>query len=254
MLRRLRSELSRLATLAREDVAAACANDPAARGPLEVALLYPGVHALWAHRVAHALWGQGAPLAARALAHASRFVTGVEIHPGATIGRGVFIDHGMGVVIGETATVGDRCLLYKGVVLGGTSLEHKIRHPQIGSDVVIGSNACVLGHISVGDGARIGSGSVVVRAVPAGATVVGVPGRVVTRGGDRHARLHATLDHANLPDPVSEVLRALAAQNERLSRRLEALERELGVSPSPDSIPGDPFPPNDEPMPRLEGG
>jgi len=246
MLRRLMETIGEVAARMREDVGAACANDPAARGPLEVFFLYPGVHALWSHRLAHALWTGGAPFLGRAVSHTSRFVTGVEIHPGAKIGRGVFIDHGMGVVIGETATVGDRCLIYKGVVLGGTSLEHKVRHPQVGSDVVIGSNACVLGAIQIGDGARIGSGSVVVRPVPAGATVVGVPGRLVV-----DTRIHTTLDHANLPDPVSDVLRALAAQNESLARRIEALEAQLGVEhPEPESIPGDPL----APLPRLEGG
>src|SRR3954466_10520581 len=141
----------------REDVAAACANDPAARSRLEVVLTYPGIHALWAHRLAHDLWAHDRPLAARVVSHLARAATGVEIHPAARIGRGVFIDHGMGVVIGETASVGDGCLIYKGVLLGGTSLENRVRHPQVGSNVISDSNACVLGNIAIRDGARIGS-------------------------------------------------------------------------------------------------
>jgi len=239
----------------REDLCAACEHDPAARSALEVALAYPGVHAIWGHRIAHRLWRDEYKLAARVLSHANRFVTGVEIHPGAHIGNRVFIDHGMGVVIGETASVGDGTLIYKGVVLGGVSLEHKVRHPQVGSNVVIGSNACVLGNIVIGDGARIGSGSVVVKPVPPGATVVGVPGRLVTASTDRRSRFSATLDHANLPDPMTDMIRALAAQNERLRTRVEVLESKLDL-PSPDSElhPDDPFATGGEPYPKLEGG
>ena len=239
----------------REDVAAACANDPAARSPLDVVLTYPGIHALWAHRVAHDLWEHEHKLGARMVSYFGRFTTGVEIHPGARIGHGVFIDHGMGVVIGETTTVGDGCLIYKGVVLGGTSLEHRDRHPQVGAGVIIGSNACVLGNIAIGDGARIGSGSVVVKAVPAGATVVGVPARVVHSPTDRRSRFAAVLDHANLPDPVTDMLRALAAQNDRLRHRIEHLEEKLDL-PSPDSEvhPDDPFATGGEPYPKLDGG
>src|SRR5262249_4390473 len=144
----------------REDVDVVLRNDPAARTPVEVMLTYPGLHALWIHRFAHDLWQSNYKLSARVLSHFGRFVTGVEIHPGARIGRRVFIDHGMGVVIGETASVGDGCLLYKGVLLGGTTLAKGCRHPQVGEGEVIGSNACVLGAIRVGDGARIGAGSV----------------------------------------------------------------------------------------------
>jgi serine O-acetyltransferase len=239
----------------REDVETALTHDPAARSPMEVALLYPGIHALWTHRVAHALWARDRKLSARLISHASRFVTGVEIHPGARIGRQVFIDHGMGVVIGETASVGDGCLIYKGVVLGGTSLEHRVRHPQVGSNVVIGSNACVLGNITIGDGARIGSGSVVVKAVPPGATVVGVPGRLVSPSNNRDSRFTAMLDHANLPDPVSDMIRTLAAQNERLRQRLEAVESKLAIEhPKPSPHHEDPFDEDGEPYPKLTGG
>jgi serine O-acetyltransferase len=239
----------------RGDIEAACDNDPAARSRFEVALTYPGIHALWSHRVAHLLWEHELKLAARVLSHTNRFVTGVEIHPGARIGHRVFIDHGMGVVIGETATVGDGCLIYKGVVLGGTSLEHRVRHPQVGSNVVIGSNACVLGNITIGDGARIGSGSVVVKPVPPGATVVGVPARLVPTSTSRDARFAAMLDHANLPDPVTEMIRTLAAQNERLRQRLEEVEAKLDIHPpGSSSAKDDPFAAVVEPYPKLEGG
>ena len=211
---------------ARDDIDAIRRNDPAARSAVEVALLYPGLHALWVHRIAHDLWTHGAPLSARTVSHFNRFFTGVEIHPGATIGRRVVIDHGMGIVIGETATVGDECLLYKGVVLGGVSLNRTRRHPQLAPRVVVGSNACILGAIDIGEGARIGSGSVVVRHVPAGATVVGVPARVIV---PPKQRLDAALDHANLPDPVMDVVRHLIAQNERLRARLAHLEAKLDV-------------------------
>jgi serine O-acetyltransferase len=239
----------------REDVRTAMAHDPAARSGVEVVLTYPGVHALWGHRIAHQLWRDDFKLAARVVSHANRFVTGVEIHPGARIGHNVFIDHGMGVVIGETASVGDGTLIYKGVVLGGVSLEHCVRHPQVGKNVVIGSNACILGSIVIGDGARIGSGSVVVKAVPSGATVVGVPGRLVTMSTDRRTRFAESLDHANLPDPVTDMIRALAAQNDRLRQRIEMLEEKLEV-PSPESEPhpDDPFATGGEPYPKLEGG
>jgi serine O-acetyltransferase len=234
--------------LGAEDIRSICENDPAARSSLEVALVYPGLHAVWLHRVAHALWRRDFKLGARLLAHTNRFVTGIDIHPAARIGRRVVIDHGMGIVIGETATVGDGCLLYKGVVLGGTSLERKVRHPQIGRGVVIGSNACILGAIHVGDHARIGSGSVVVIDVPAEATVVGVPARVIL---PKHARFDAALDHANLPDPVTDMIRALVEHNERLSKRLSALEDKLGIvnKEPPFHLPYD----GDE-LPRADGG
>jgi serine O-acetyltransferase len=203
-------------------------NDPAAKSPLEIVLTYPGVHALWFHRAAHALYRRDRHVAARVVSHVNRFVTGIEIHPGATIGQGVFIDHGMGVVIGETATVGDNCILYKGVVLGGTTHERGVRHPQVGKNVVLGTNATVLGNIAIGDGARIGSGSVVIRPVPEKATVVGVPGRIV-RAADQRTRFDDTLDHANLPDPVVEMIRSLRHENERLRNRLARVESAVGI-------------------------
>jgi serine O-acetyltransferase len=233
---------------AREDVNAIMANDPAARSPVETLFVYPGLHALWMHRFAHLLWADDLKFSARLLAHVNRHVTGIEIHPGAHIGRRVVIDHGMGIVIGETAVVGDGCLLYKGVVLGGTSLSRTKRHPTLGAGVVGGSNACILGAIEIGERARIGSGSVVVRPVPAEATVVGVPARVIV---PVHHRFDAALDHANLPDPVTDLVRALAQQNERMRQRISLLEAKLGVPHDPrddqQHLPyeGDEMPPAD---------
>lgn len=170
--------MSALRTI-RADLRAAVERDPAARGALDVVLSYPGFHALVAHRMIHALHRAGVPLLPRLLSTWMRFLTGVEIHPGARIGSGVFIDHGMGVVIGETSEVGDGCTIYQGVTLGGTSLSHGKRHPTLGRNVVVGVGAAVLGAVTVGDGARIGAGSVVIKDVPENATIVGVPGRVV---------------------------------------------------------------------------
>jgi serine O-acetyltransferase len=235
---------------ANEDVAAIVRNDPAARSTTEVVLLYPGLHALWLHRLAHALWYDGHFLQARILSHANRFATGIEIHPGAEIGRRVVIDHGMGIVIGETAIVGDECVLYKGVVLGGTTLVRTKRHPTLAKNVIVGSNACILGAIEVGEGARIGSGSVVVRAVAPHATVVGVPARVIVPA---KARFDAALDHANLPDPVSEMLRALARQNQHLRDRLARLESKLDLEPEADH-PEFYLPFEGEELPRADGG
>ncbi len=203
----------------KEDVRTAFAEDPAARSALEVALCYPGLHAVWAHRLSHWLWTHGLRLAGRLLSHLARFVTGIEIHPAASIGRRFFIDHGMGVVIGETSQIGDDVLMYQGVVLGGTSLEKKKRHPAIGSGVVIGVGAILLGPITVGDGARVGAGSVVIKSVPPRTTVVGVPARRVEKraGPD-------VLRHADLPDPVAEVIRSITVQQQEIEKRLSALE------------------------------
>jgi serine O-acetyltransferase len=165
------------------DLRAALDRDPAARGPLDVILSYPGFHAIAAHRFIHSLHRSGLPLLPRWLANVNRFFTGIEIHPNARIGRGFFIDHGMGVVIGETAEVGDDCTIYQGVTLGGTSLSHGKRHPTLGNNVTVGVSAVVLGAITIGDNAKIGGGSVVVRDVPANATAVGVPARVVMKDG-----------------------------------------------------------------------
>lgn len=211
-----------------DDVRSAMRNDPAARNPLEVVLAYPGVHALWAHRVSHRLWKAGLVTLPRVLSHAARFLTGIEIHPGATIGRGVFIDHGMGVVIGETATVGDRCLLYQGVVLGGTSLEKTKRHPDLDPDVVVGAGAVVLGPIRVGQGSRVGAGSVVIKDVPPQSTVVGIPARIVAQNG---RSVRSPLDHANLPDPLVQTLQAIEERLAALESR-QAGDAEAHLAPA----------------------
>jgi serine O-acetyltransferase len=208
----------------REDIRNVFDRDPAARSVLEVLFLYPGLHALWLHRIAHGFWRRRLKLLGRAISHFSRALTGIEIHPGARIGRRVFIDHGMGVVIGETTEIGDDVLLYTGVVLGGTSLEKKKRHPTVGNNVVIGTGAIVLGAISIGKGARIGAGSVVVRPVPPGATVVGVPARMVEAHSPQAV---IDLEHGKLPDPLLRVLDAMAQQQRKLEDRIEALEKEL---------------------------
>ncbi len=211
----------------KEDIKSAIEKDPAAKNALEVVLCYPGLHALWSHRLAYFLYTRRLFVLARVISHISRFLTGIEIHPGAKIGRRVFIDHGMGVVIGETAEVGDNVILYKGVVLGGTSLEKGKRHPTIGDNVIIGSNACVLGPIKIGNGARIGSGSVVVKDVPDGATVVGVPGKIVEK--KMAERLSLDFEHGNLPDPVADVVRIMLKMQHELEQRLKLLEKEHNI-------------------------
>ncbi|MBR1368783.1 serine acetyltransferase [Methanocalculus chunghsingensis] len=207
----------------REDIRTVFEKDPAARSTLEVICCYPGMHALWMHRIAHRLWSYGLHFPARLLSHISRALTGVEIHPGATIGRRVFIDHGSGIVIGETAEVGDDVLIYMGVVLGGTSLTKGKRHPTIGNNVTIGSGAAVLGPIEIGEGARVGAGSVVVRPVPAGATVIGVPGRIA---GPDEPRAPGVLDHGDMPDPMLRVVSRLLDRQSRLEERIFELERD----------------------------
>jgi len=216
----------------REDIQTVYAKDPAARSLPEVIFCYPGLHALWLHRIAHFLWHHKLRFPARFLSHIGRFLTGIEIHPGAKIGRRFFIDHGAGVVIGETAEIGDDVLMYQGVVLGGTTLEKKKRHPTIGNNVVIGTGAVALGAITIGDGARIGSGSVVVKPVPPGATVVGIPGRIVE---DRHKPL-VDLDHGKLPDPVAEAIRLVLREQERIQERLKRVEDLAGVAVPADEL------------------
>lgn len=220
----------------REDIQVALENDPASRSAWEVALLYPGVHAVWIHRIAHALWRRGHHLLARLISEVNRRVTGIEIHPGACLGRRLFIDHGMGIVIGETAEVGDDVLMYQGVVLGGTSRERKKRHPTVGDGVVIGAGAILLGPITVGDHARVGAGSVVVKPVPAHATVVGVPAQVARLGNG--ARPETALEHGRISDPMLGVLEELATRYVYLEERVERLERalEIGVGES-DRLP-----------------
>ena len=211
----------------KEDIDSAMAKDPAAKNKIEVFLCYPGLHALWFHRLAQFLYLRGGYVVARVVSHIARFLTGIEIHPGAKIGRRVFIDHGMGIVIGETAEIGDGALLYKGVVLGGTSLEKGKRHPTIGKNVVIGSNACVLGPVKVGDGARIGSGSVVIKDVPRGATVVGIPGKIVERKTSEAMGLD--FEHGNLPDPIADVVKIMMKMQHELEKRIKTLEKKHDI-------------------------
>ena len=207
----------------REDLKTVIERDPAAKNLFEVFLCYPGLHAIWMHRIAHFLYRHRWYTFARFISHISRALTGIEIHPGATIGRRFFIDHGMGVVIGETTEIGEDCLIYKGVVLGGTTLEKKKRHPTLGNRVVVGSNSTVLGAITIGEGARIGSGSVVIKDVPPGATVVGVPARLVESDARRRAAID--FEHGNLPDPLSDVIKLILQLHEKLEQRVEKLEK-----------------------------
>lgn len=203
-----------------EDIAAVLEHDPAARSRLEVVLLYSGLHAIWWYRIYHGLWKHGWFFLARALSQVSRFLSGVEIHPGATLGRRFFIDHGMGVVIGETAEVGDDVTIYQGVTLGGTSLDPGKRHPTIGDRVVIGGGAKILGNITIGENCRIGAGSVVLRDVPADSTVVGVPGHIVFRNGKRVV----ITDPKQINDPLSEALAAVATEVKILREQVSRLE------------------------------
>ncbi len=216
----------------REDIKTVFNKDPAARSVPEVIFCYPGLHALWLHRISHFLWQHRLRFLARLLSHISRSCTGIEIHPGAKIGRRFFIDHGSGVVIGETAEIGNDVLIYQGVVLGGTTLEKKKRHPTIGNGVVIGSGAIALGAITIGDGARIGSGSVVIKSVPPGATVVGVPGRTV----EERRRPPTELEHGKLPDPVAEAIRLVLGEQDRLEERLRKLEGLMGTPVPEDEL------------------
>jgi serine O-acetyltransferase len=209
----------------REDIRNVFDKDPAARSIFEVFLCYPGLHALWMHRVAHFLWQHYLKLPARLISQWTRFVTAIEIHPGASIGRRFFIDHGAGVVIGETSEIGNDVLMYQGTVLGGTSLTRGKRHPTIGDNAVIGAGAICLGAITIGEGAKIGAGSVVVKSVPAGATVVGIPGRVV----EEHRQPVIDLEHGKLPDPVAQAIRLVLGEQSKLDKRMEELEKNSGI-------------------------
>jgi len=229
----------------RDDIRSVFERDPAARSTLEVLLTYPGLHAVWAHRVTHHLWRWHLKLLARVLAQLTRWLTGIEIHPGATIGNRFFIDHGMGVVIGETAEIGDDCTLYHGVTLGGTSWEKAKRHPTLGKNVVVGAGAKILGPITIGDNARVGSNSVVVKDVPAGATVVGIPARMVVAKDDANSEKRRAMaekigfdaygqHHGQLPDPVAQaldrILDHLHAVDERLALQDRLLQSDTKMS------------------------
>jgi len=208
----------------KEDIQTIKERDPAAKNYVEIFLCYPGLHAIWLHRIAHFLYKKRWYTTARLISHLNRSLTGIEIHPGATIGRRLFIDHGMGVVIGETTEIGDDCLIYKGVVFGGTTLEKKKRHPTLGNRVIVGSNSTILGAITIGDGAKIGSGSVVVKAVPPGATVVGVPGRIVESLTPE--KMDLDFEHGNLPDPLSDIMKMLLQLHGKLEERVKRLENQ----------------------------
>ncbi|HZX60122.1 MAG: serine O-acetyltransferase [candidate division NC10 bacterium] len=206
----------------RRDIQAARDRDPAVRSTLELFFCYPGLHAVWAHRIAHWFWSRGLLFIGRALSHLNRFLTGIEIHPAAHLGPGLFIDHGMGVVIGETTEIGENVTIYQGVTLGGTSLERKKRHPTIGNNVVIGAGAKILGPFTVGDNSKIGSGSVVVKEVPPNSVVVGVPGRVIYRDGKKVTDMD--FDWTNLPDPVAQALQCLLDRVHDLEKELDELK------------------------------
>jgi serine O-acetyltransferase len=205
----------------RNDIQSVLDRDPAARNALEVLLCYPGLHAIWTHRLTHRLWKMNFKLIARWLSQITRWLTGIEIHPGSTIGHNFFIDHGMGVVIGETAEIGNNVTLYHGVTLGGTSLNKVKRHPTLEDNVVVGAGAKVLGAITIGANSRIGANAVVVKSTPPDSVVVGVPGQVVVREHRTHAlNEKADLEHGNLPDTISETLTALIAHVETLEKRI----------------------------------
>lgn len=215
----------------REDLRAVMQGDPAAKSAVQVVLLYSGLHAIWAYRLSHALHRHGFQFTARLISQAARWLTGVEIHPGAKIGRRFFIDHGMGVIIGETAEIGDDCLLYQGVTLGGTGKDKGKRHPTLGNRVVVGSGAKVLGALTIGDDVRVGANSVVLHNVPARSTVVGIPGRVVKR---HSVDFNEALAHADLPDPITE---AIAYLNARINHLEAGLKAEGGQNPHPKPSP-----------------
>jgi serine O-acetyltransferase len=210
----------------RDDIRTVLERDPASRSRLEALLCYPGVHALAFHRAAHRLWGAGWFGSARFLSHVSRFLTGIEIHPAARIGPGLFIDHGMGVVIGETAEVGRNVTLYQGVSLAGTSLKREKRHPTLGDNVVVGAGAKIIGGFTIGENSRIGAGSVVVREVPSNSVVVGVPGRVTHKDGQRVTE-GIDLNQTDLPDPVSRAIEQLLERIRTLEGEVETLRKAM---------------------------
>jgi serine O-acetyltransferase len=223
----------------REDVAAVFESDPAARSYLEVITLYPGLHAVWAHHLSHWLWQHHMRFLARYVSQVARLFTGIEIHPGAEIGRRLFIDHGMGTVIGETAIVGDDVTLYQGVTLGGTGKEKGKRHPTVGNNVSIGSGAKLLGNITIGDNCRVGAGSVVLRSVPANSTIVGVPGHIVLRDGKRVV----ITDPKDIRDPLSDVIIKLAGELHDLREKFQQHSHQaLGAEPDVTIDEGTPAP------------
>ncbi len=215
-----------LALEVRYDIEAFRQRDPAATSSAEILLLYSGLHARTAHRLSHKLYQKGHSFTARLVSQGAKFVTGIEIHPGATIGRGLVIDHGAGVVIGETAEIGDNCTIYQGVTLGGTGKNVGKRHPTLGNNVMIGAGAKVLGPLTIGDNAKIAAGAVALHDVPADSTAVGIPARVVSVGGVRIAN---DLDQIHIPDPIKEELATLREESEKLRRRILKLEKATGT-------------------------
>ncbi|MCL6472919.1 MAG: serine O-acetyltransferase [Firmicutes bacterium] len=222
----------------REEIRTIFEKDPAAKSVIEVLLCYPGFHAIMMHRLAHYLYKKHVPLIPRIISQFSRAVTGIEIHPGAKIGRRFFIDHGMGVVIGETTEIGDDVLLYQGATLGGTGKEKGKRHPTLGNHVVVGAGAKVLGAITIGDNVKIGAGSVVVRSVPANTTVVGIPGRVVISHG-RRLTAEEELEHGHLPDPEAQAIKCLGDKIRELEQKIEELTKKQEAIPSLKLIEGE---------------
>lgn len=208
----------------KQDLDVVFERDPAATSKLEVILTYAGFHALLAYRLSHWLWARGVPFVPRVISQLARWLTGIEIHPAAKIGTGFFIDHGMGVVIGETAEIGDYVTLFQGVTLGGTGKERGKRHPTLGNHVVVGAGAKILGGIKIGDNVKIGANSVVLKSVPANSTVIGVPARLIKMEGERLPE--ATMDHINIPDPLTERFEALERELLELRKKLESREIE----------------------------
>jgi serine O-acetyltransferase len=218
----------------KEDLHAALERDPAARGPWEVLLLYPGLHAVWGYRIAHWFWMRRMKLLGRLISQFTRSFTGIEIHPGATIGKGLFIDHGMGVVIGETAILGNNVTLYHGVTLGGVSISKGKRHPTLGDNVVVGAGAKVLGNIYLGEGSRVGANAVVVKSVPENSVVVGVPGQVVVRSQPKQNA--PDLDHNKLPDTLGIALTAVLSRLDALEKQQDAALRDTGSNGHGDRV------------------
>ena len=221
-VRKIKRTADSMIETVKTDVYAVKERDPAARSTVEVLLLYPGVHAIAAHRLAHKLHKGGHTFVARAISQGARFATGIEIHPGATIGRGLMIDHGMGVVIGETAEIGDNCTIYQGVTLGGTGKDLGKRHPTLGNNVMIGAGAKVLGPMMIGDNSKVAANAVVLSEIPENSTAVGIPAKVVKREGVRVDQL----DHIHIPDPVAQQMRRLEDKLSDLERQLAALKQE----------------------------
>jgi len=220
----------------KKDVQVVFERDPAVRSKLEIFFCYPGFHAVLLHRLSHALWQKKFYFLGRLVSHFGRFLTGIEIHPGAKIGQGFFIDHGMGVVIGETAEIGENCTLYHGVTLGGTSWAKEKRHPTLGNNVVVGSGAKILGPFTVGDNSKIGSNSVVVKEVPPNSTVVGVPGRIVITDGQKPEQ-RADLEHGQLPDPEAKAISCLFDQIRALEAKVSKLTEEQAHKPAKNPAP-----------------